>query len=297
MLGALVPCMNSAALSLVIAGALLHALWNLFAKKASGGLPFVWLFGVVSLVVSLPFGLSSWYTNSPQLTVQAWFAITGSALVHVAYSLVLQKGYRESDFSVVYPLARGTGPLLAVFGAIVVLGETPSLLGWLGILSILTGIVLISGMARILAVPSPKARAGLLWGTVTGVSIAAYTVIDGWAVKALGIAPVLYYVLGLSLRTIVLAPLALRDGQGLRYQWRMNRPYIVAVGMPSPFAYTLVLFAMTMAPLSYVAPIRELSMLLGVLIGARLLRESFVPSRVIGTACMVAGVVMLAQAD
>jgi drug/metabolite transporter (DMT)-like permease len=289
--------MNSAALSLVVAGALMHALWNLFAKKASGGLPFVWLFGIVSLVVALPFGFSSWYANSQQLTVQTWAAIAGSALVHIAYSLVLQKGYLESDFSIVYPLARGTGPLFAVFGAIVVLGEAPSLLGWMGIFAVLTGILLISGTAQVFSAPSPKARAGLIWGTVTGVFIAAYTVIDGWAVKALGIAPVLYYVLGLTLRTIILTPQALRDPQGIRSQWRLNRRYIVAVGILSPLAYTLVLVAMTMAPLSYVAPIRELSMLLGVLFGAKLLRESFVPSRVIGTAFMVAGVVMLALAQ
>lgn len=256
----------------------------------------MWLFGIVSLAVALPFGLSSWYANSQQLTAQAWVAIVGSALVHIAYSLVLQKGYRESDFSVVYPLARGTGPLFAVFGAIVVLGEAPSLLGWSGILAILTGILLISGVAQVFIVPSPKARAGLLWGTITGLSIAAYTVIDGWAVKALGVSPVLYYFLGLTLRTVILTPQALRDPQGIRSQWRVNRRYIVAVGTLSPFAYALVLFAMTMAPLSYVAPIRELSMLLGVLFGAKLLRESFVPSRVIGTACMVAGVIMLARA-
>lgn len=289
--------MNFTALGLVVAGALLHALWNLCAKKASGGLPFVWLFGIVSLTVSLPFGLSSWYVNAQQLTVQSWAAIAGSALVHVAYSLVLQKGYRASDFSVVYPLARGTGPLFAVFGAIVVLGEAPSLLGWLGIRSVLTGILLISGMAKAFFVPAPKERAGLLWGTVTGLFIAAYTVIDGWAVKALGIASVLYYVLGLALRTIVLMPQALRHPQGLRSQWQVNRRYIIAVGILSPLAYTLVLFAMTMAPLSYVAPIREISMLIGVLFGASLLRESFVPSRIVGTVCMLAGVIMLACAQ
>ena len=288
--------MNSVALSLVVTGALLHALWNLFAKKASGGLSFVWLFGVVSLAVALPFGFLSWCSNAQQLTVQAWIAITGSALVHVAYSLVLQKGYQESDFSVVYPLARGTGPLFAIFGAIVLLGESPSFLGWLGIFAILIGIFLISSTARILVAPSPRVRAGLLWGTLTGISIAAYTVIDGWAVKVLGISPVLYYVLGLALRTAILTPQALRNPQDLRSQWRMNSRYIVAVGVLSPLAYTLVLFSMTMAPLSYVAPVRELSMLVGVLFGAKLLRESFIPSRVIGTACMVAGIVMLARA-
>lgn len=288
--------MNSAALGLVFFGALLHALWNLLAKKASGGLPFVWLFGVVSLVVALPFGLFSCLSNSQQLTAQAWIAIVGSALVHVAYSLVLQKGYRESDFSVVYPLARGTGPLFAVVGAIVVLGEAPSLLGWVGIFAVLAGILLISGVKQMLATPSSKVRSGLTWGTLTGLSIAAYTLIDGWAVKVLGVSPVLYYVLGLALRTAILAPQALRNPQGLLSQWRVNARYIVAVGVLSPMAYTLVLFAMTMAPLSYVAPVRELSMLVGVLFGAKLLRESLIPSRVVGTACMVVGVIALACA-
>lgn len=289
--------MNSAALGLVVAGALLHAIWNLFAKKASGGLPFVWLLEIVSFAVTLPFGLSAWYANSQPLDFQAWAAIAGSALVHTAYLLVLQKGYRESDFSIVYPLARGTGPLFAVCGAIIVLGEAPSLLGWLGIGAVLTGLLLISDIAHVLSTPSPRARAGLLWGTITGVSIAAYTVIDGWAVKTLGIAPMLYYVMGLALRIIILMPQALRDPEALRFQWRVNRRHAVAVGILSPLAYTLVLFAMTMAPLSYVAPIRELSMLLGVLFGAKFLRETLTPSRVIGTACMVAGVVMLSRAQ
>lgn len=288
--------MDFAALALVVTGAGFHALWNLCAKKAAGGMPFVWLFGVVSLAVSLPFGLVSWHANAQQLGLQAWGAIAGSALVHLAYSLVLQKGYRESDFSIVYPLARGTGPLFAVFGAIVVLGEAPSLPGWLGILAILAGILLISGMARTLSAPSPKTRAGLFWGAVTGLFIAAYTVIDAWAVKALGIAPVLYYVLGLALRTLFLMPQALRRRQDLRAQWQANRRYIIAVGILSPLAYTLVLFAMTMAPLSYVAPVRELSMLLGIVFGASLLREALTPSRLVGTVCMIAGVVLLACA-
>ncbi|AWI74771.1 hypothetical protein CEW83_05690 [Parazoarcus communis] len=286
--------MNTTAFVLVVTGALLHALWNLCAKKASGGLHFVWLFGVVSLIVSFPFGWVAWSEHSQQLGVQAWLAIIASGIVHGAYSLVLQKGYRESDFSIVYPLARGTGPLFAVLGAIIVLGEAPSLRGWLGILAILTGIFLISGAAQALLIPSPRARAGLLWGAITGLFIASYTVIDGWAIKALGIAPVLYYVLVLALRTVILAPQALRNPDALRTQWSANGRYIIAVGVLSPLAYILVLFALTIAPLSYVAPVRELSMLLGVLFGAKLLRESFSLSRGIGTACMVAGVVLLA---
>ncbi len=288
--------MNASALLLVITGALLHALWNVSAKKASGGLPFVCLYGIVSLAVVFPFGLAAWNANSQQLSVVAWAAITGSAVIHAVYSLVLQRGYAASDFSIVYPLARGTGPLFAVFGAIVFLGEAPSLLGWLGIVSVLGGILLISGATQVFTVQTANARAGLLWGATTGACIAAYTLIDGWAVKTLAIAPVLYYVMGLALRTLILAPQALRDLRGLRSQWRSNCRHILAVGILSPLAYTLILFAMTMAPLSYVAPLRELSMLLGVLFGAKLLREAFNPLRLIGTVCMVAGVVMLACA-
>jgi drug/metabolite transporter (DMT)-like permease len=223
-------------------------------------------------------------------------AIAGSAALHLVYSLTLQKGYQAADFSIVYPTARGTGPMFAVVGAIVVLGEMPTLIGWIGILAIVGGILLISDAAKGLSFSSSKARTGLLWGVLTGLSIAAYTVVDGWAVKSLGLAPVLYYVLGLSLRTLLLAPKALGDRRALREQWRRNARYILAVGLLSPLAYTLVLFAMTMAPLSYVAPARELSMLIGVLIGAKVLRESFTPARAVGTGLMLTGVVCLALA-
>ncbi len=287
--------MPADALLLVMAGAILHAIWNLFAKKASGGLPFVWLFGLVSLGAALPFGIVSWLRHGPPPDGRAWAAILATAVVHIVYSLVLQQGYISSDFSVVYPLARGTGPLFAVALAVVLLRESPSALGWAGIASILAGLFLISGALRVFS-SSSRTLAGLGWGSLTGLCIAAYTVIDGWAVKSLGMPPVLYYSLGLTLRTFLLAPVALRAPQALCDQWRSNGRWAIGVGILSPLAYTLVLFAMQRAPLSYVAPVRELSMLGGVLIGTGVLRESFLPSRVAGTVLMVAGVVLLAFA-
>jgi drug/metabolite transporter (DMT)-like permease len=288
--------MNSTAFALVVTGALLHATWNLLAKKASGGAPFVWLYGAVSLVVSAPFGIYAWLDGDQALGLPAWAAIIGSAVTHLVYSLTLQKGYQASEFSVVYPVARGSGPLFAVFGAILLLGERPTALGWLGILSIIVGILLISGLAASGRLGSERARQGIFWGALTGLSIAGYTVMDGWAVKWLGVAPVIYYTLGLAWRTVLLAPQVLRDTPTLRSQWQANAKYIVAVGVLSPLAYTLVLHAMTLAPLVYVAPARELSMLIGVAFGARLLRESFSWSRLAGTALMVVGVALLAMA-
>lgn len=288
--------MNPAALALVVTGALLHATWNLLAKKASGGAPFVWLYGVVSLAFATPFGLLAWQNDSHSLSMLGWLAIVCSAVTHLVYSLTLQKGYQVSEFSVVYPLARGSGPLFAVFAAILFLSERPTPLGWAGIVSIVAGILLVSDLASGRFSRSDRARNGLLWGGLTGLAIAGYTVVDGWAVKSLGIAPVIYYAWGLVLRTLLLAPKALRDVESLRTQWRLNAKYILAVGALSPLAYTLVLFAMTMAPLVYVAPARELSMLIGVILGAKVLRESFTLVRVAGTALMLIGVALLAVA-
>src|SRR6478672_5892945 len=96
---------------LIVTGALLHALWNFSAKKASGGLPFIWLYGLVSLSCLLPFGWHAWSSLPDAFSLQVWAAILASAIVHVAYCLWLQKGYQQADFSVVYPVARGAGPL------------------------------------------------------------------------------------------------------------------------------------------------------------------------------------------
>ena len=288
--------MNSDALALVILGAFLHAVWNLLAKKASGGVLFVWLFGLVSLGCAVPIGLIAWFLDPQPFTISVCLIILASAAVHVLYSIVLQKGYQASDFSVVYPLARGTGPLFTVFGAILILGEIPSVQGWWGIACILVGILLIAGFPQFLFDTKGLLSKGLIWGTVTGAFIATYTVIDGYAVKVLGLSPVIYYILGLALRSALLAPLALRSLHLLNVQWSQNRRYIIAVGILSPLAYTFVLYAMKLAPLSYVAPVRELSMLLGVFAGARLLREGYTFTRMVGTALMVMGVILLVRA-
>ncbi len=287
--------MYADALLLVVISAFLHALWNFFAKKVSGGLPFVWLYCLVSLLCTFPFALHAWF-QAPHLPgAPAWSAILASSVVHVAYCIWLQTGYRQSDFSVVYTVARGTGPALSVLGAVLVLGETPSLAGWAGIASILLGVFLVAGMHRIVHRSGDRMRRGLMWGALTGTAIAAYTVIDGWAMKTLSMSPAIYYPLGLAVRALLLAPFALRNPATLRMEWVRNRRHILAVGVLSPLAYSLVLFAMVHAPLSLVAPVREVSMLISTLVGARLLREDGVLPRLAGAACMLLGIAMLTR--
>lgn len=287
--------MPLSALALVILGALVHATWNVLAKRASGGMPFVWLYGLVSLCAAAPFCVVAWLRQAEPLGAAAWAAIACSAALHLLYSLALQKGYQAGDFSVVYPVARGTGPLLAVLAAIALLGESASGLGWLGIAALVAGILLISDLGSA-PVRGSRLQAGLAWGVLTGACIAGYTVVDGWAIRKLQLDPVLYYALGLLMRTALLAPQALRSTERLAREWSRNARYVVGVGLLSPLAYTLILYALTQAPLVYVAPAREVSMLLGVIIGAVLLGERLTRRRRLGAASMVLGVALLALA-
>lgn len=291
--------MSATALALVLAGACCHAIWNITAKKAGGGLAFVWLFGLVSVVAALPLVYWTWTAHPQTFSRSMWLAALGSGLVHVVYSLVLQQAYRESDFAVVYPVARGSGPMFSVVAAIALLGETPSLVGCFAVAAILGGIFVSAGAIELLRGAQARSRSrqlGVLWGLLTGVFIAGYTVIDGWAIKSLGMAPILFYGVGLAFRALLLAPFALRRPAALAAQWRAQRRAIVIVGLLSPAAYTLVLLAVQIAPLSYVAPVREISMLVGTFVGASLLKEAVRPAQVAGAALMLLGVLGLVWA-
>ncbi|WP_319238868.1 DMT family transporter [uncultured Propionivibrio sp.] len=289
--------MSLSALALVLFGALCHATWNIVAKKSGGGLPFVWLFGMVSVIAAIPVATWAWQTHPQQFDTLMWAAALGSGLIHVLYSLILQQGYRVADFAVVYPVARGSGPMLTVMLSVVLLGERPSLLGAASIGAILAGVFISAGGTGLFSGNlSSRRHLGVWWGLLTGLFIAAYTLLDGWAIRSLGMAPILFYAVGLAFRSFLLAPFALRQPARLAEQWALHRRAILIVGILSPLAYLLVLFALQLAPLSYVAPVREISMLLGTFVGARRLQEALKPSQYVGAIVMLLGVLGLGYA-
>jgi drug/metabolite transporter (DMT)-like permease len=280
---------------------MLHALWNVAAKKAGGNHHFALISVLITCVlwapVALWFGLHEWL----RWGVREWAVLLVSAVVHVLYFTVLLTGYRKADLSVVYPVARGSGPLLAAAAAVLLLGERLSALGTAGVIAVCTGVFLVAGGPALWRQSHDAARrqrtlAGLRWGALTGALIASYTVIDGYAVKVLLIGPVLVDYVGNLLRVPILLPAALRDLPGLRRAWRGQWRYALVVATLGPLAYVLVLYAVTMAPLSHVAPAREVSMLFAAMLGGRLLGESDRGLRFVGAACMAAGVVALATA-
>lgn len=291
--------MSGHALALVLLGGLCHAGWNLLAKRVAGGLAFVWLQGLVSTAAMAP--LAAWTAWSVGFGPQQWdarigLAVLASAVVHVVYSLALQEGYRRSEFAVVYPVARGSGPLVSVLAAVLLLGDRPSATGWLGVAALVAGVVLCAGLPNRAGDSQARRRTGVAWGLLTGLCIAAYTVIDGWAIQHLAVLPLLFHCLGMTVRALLLAPWALRDRDALALQWRNHARAIVAVGLLSPLAYLLVLQALRTAPLSYVAPVREVSMLWAALAGAWLLKEPLGVGRVAGAASMLLGLVLMARA-
>jgi len=279
------------ALCAVLLAALCHAAWNLQAKRAAAARHFVWLYSAASLVVWTPLVLVVLLRQQPHFGTAQYLALAGTAVLHLLYSLSLQAGYRAADLSIVYPLARGSGPLLSFAGAVLLFGERPGPLAVLGLLLIIAGIVLVANLHRSLR---RTALPGLLWGAVTGACIAAYTLNDGWAVKVLAISPFLIDFAGNCFRVLVLSRQALGARAELLREWRAYRVPVLTVATLGPLGYILVLFAMRHAPISHVAPTRELATLVGTWFGARLLGERAAAQRLAGALCIVAGVVSIA---
>ena len=289
--------MSLTALILVLTGALCHALWNVAAKRAAGGVAFVWLYGLVSVIFAIPVAFYFWSLAPQTFDLLMWLAVSACAVIHVGYSLVLHRAYQESDFSVVYPVARGVGPMFSVLAAIILLGENPGFLGLFSILAILLGLFVCAGIKDSFRGNSLQRRtAGIVWGIITALFIASYTTVDGWAIKSLGMAPILFYTAGLVLRTVLLTPFALVRQQEVVQQLKLYKKEAIIVGLLSPLAYLLILFALQLAPLSYVAPLREVSMLAGLAIGVHLLKEKITRSQIAGVLIMLSGVTGLAFA-
>ena len=248
--------MTLASLLLVVLASFIHASWNLLAKRAASvGPVFVFAYNFVACIAYAPWvlyllaqGSILWSSKGAGFTLL-------SAGIHLAYSLCLQRGYQVADLSVVYPVARGTGPILSTIGAILILGEAPSGRGLAGLVLIVAGIGLIATRGDLSAFRPPGGQAGVRWGTATGGLIASYTVVDAYTVKALGIAPVVLDWLSNLLRFFLLAPLVAANPRRAVESMRGFWWTAIGVGLLSPLSYILVLAALTAgAPLTLVAP-------------------------------------------
>lgn len=286
--------MTPLALALVILAAGAHVTWNYLAKSSRDPLVFTWSFTAVASVLYLPLALAT-ALRSP-VPSEGWPFVAGTVALHVAYFYALSAAYRSGDLSLVYPVARGTGIALVPIVGVLVLGERVSPVGVVGIAAIVLGVLGAHG-ADLLALGPGQALAkpGIRLALLTGVTIAGYSAWDKAGVAL--VAPALYnYFLFLG-QAITFAPLVLlRRRALLEADWRQRRLEIFAAALLSPLAYLLVLIAMTISPVSYVAPAREVAVVLGALVGVLVLKDPHPRSRVAGATLVTLGVAALALA-
>ena len=288
--------MSLSAFALVMLSALLHATWNLFAKRVASGAPFIWLFDTVSVLLYAPFAVWLWAAQPVPFSWPQVLIVLGSSLLHLGYFLSLQRGYCAGDLSLVYPLARGTGPLFSTLAAVLFLGERPTLWALAGGLLIVAGVGVFTGIStgsRTLLRTGTHARQALLFGLLTGVFIAAYTLFDKLAVTTFLLPPLLFTWLGTAGRAVMVSPLVIGRRRELRQMWQGHRVAVLAVAVLSPLAYILVLTAMVFTLISYVAPTREVGILIAAVMGASLLKEGQVVRRLVATSLILAGVALL----
>ncbi len=277
---------------IVLLSSVIHASWNYLAKTIPSGVPFVWLSATVTTIIYAP--IVSWFVRTYGFPTDFWSLVflAGTAILHMVYFLVLQKGYQVGDLSVVYPLARGTGPLFATVGAVLIFQEKISLLSLAGLVLVALGVVVVAGLnGRTLG--NKQAQAGLWYGVLTGFFIAAYTLWDGYAVRMLLLSPLLVEYTSHPLRMVTLASRAKKRWPETRSIWRVHYRKILIISLVSPISFLLVLYALQRAPVHYVAPARELSIVLGVFLGARLLTEEHFKRRLLGSLLIVAGIGLL----
>lgn len=313
--------MPTLAIALVLVAAVLHAGWNVLLKTSNDTLGTAVRLQAFGTAILVPIGIWAWLANGmPAVPVQAIWLAVGSGVLEAVYFVCLASAYQRGDLSLVYPLARGSAPLLAVFVGIALLGERLVPLALVGVASLLLGILLVSRPWRALRAAGAEHRGAIGFALATGASIAAYSAVDRIGVRLTE--PWLYgsilavvatttlavtVVVGRRLGVLAPAPVPppgplLPDGTSAAGPRSVSARFArdAVAGALSLGAYLLVLFAYAIAPLAAVAPLRESGIVLAAAWGAVRLGEAAgrreTMTRIAPAALVVIGAVLLAVA-
>lgn len=285
--------MSGPAVALVVCAAVLHAIWNALAKRSDNQFLFLWCSVSLATAFLLPLGLLRLLVE--RVPASALPFVASSVAIHALYFWALGRAYRHGDFSRVYPMARGLGVALVPLVALPLFGERLSWLGSLGVGLVVLGIAALGVMPAATTASIARARgAGTAWAVVTGLTIAAYSLVDKAGVARLH--PTLYIALMGAGLSAVLAPIALADRPALGREWRRHWRTILVASAMNLTSYLLVLFAFRLSKVGYVVAARELSILFSAFIGSLWLGEGRLAPRLGGAAVVLAGVVCVALA-
>jgi uncharacterized membrane protein len=263
-------------------------------KKSSNKIAFIWLAILVATIVYFPLFLYFWPKIS--ISTTGWACVVATGILHALNFWLMGGAYTRGDLSLVYPLSRGTGPLLVPILAVLLINEQLAALGIFGILSIIVGIYIIhlryfslkSSLEPILALPSSAS----IWALCTGATIAGYSVVDKVGVSL--VYPPIYVYLLFIISLLLLSPYVfLRHRTALKDEWQSNKIQIVIVGFLDLFTYLLVLFALKISKVSYVAAAREVSIVFSAILGILWLKEKNAPQKVVGAVLISLGVILI----
>jgi drug/metabolite transporter (DMT)-like permease len=266
----------------VIAAAVTHAVWNAIAHGIKDQTLAFALIGVGGIAIGIPLVILAVMPRS-----DCWPYLLGSVVIHVFYNLLLMRCYRLGEFSQVYPLARGTSPLVVTILAAIFIREHLTLAQIAGVL------VVSAGLATLVLAGRRPGRAAFLAAVGTGLTIAAYTTVDGVGVRLSG-SPVGYIGWLMVLESLCVPMFAVvRRRDVLLKQPKRILLAGLAAGALSVLAYGLVLWAQTRGALAPIAALRETSVIFGAIIGTLIFREPFGRTRIAATVLVAAGIILL----
>ncbi len=288
--------MTLLALLLVLGAALAHATWNLLLKRSGIPLIYTWNITVAGTLVTLP--VAAYFLARAEISLTGWGFFLGTAIIHAFYFTLLAQAYEHGDMSLVYPLARGMGVALTPIGAVLILGEHITLPQGLGIAGIVLGLLILQippDLSRQTLAAHFRPAAGLAFAVVTGVTIATYSLWDKVGVSHV---PPLLYVTGAFLGPAISMSWMLRRRVGtLLAVWRAHPATMGAGAVLSPLAYSLALVALSIGQVSQVAPLREVGVVIGTVLGIIVLREQSPVPRIGGAVVIALGAIVLAYSS
>lgn len=275
------------AILLVLSSGFLHSVWNLFTKRSVNKNVFLWLCQWIGVIVYLPGVISSLFHDVP-IKEEGYYFLFTSMILHGIYVVLLAKTYSLGDLSQVYPIMRGMSPMLVPLLSVIFLNQHLSINGWIGVLTIVVGIVMISGFRS--GQHSFLSNKVILLAAAVGISIASYIVVDAmslryWSPIVLNEATNLGNGLALSFAV-------LRSG-AIRNEWRINWKTVILGGVLAPGGYLLFLYALSMAPVASLAPMREIGTVFGTLLGIFILHEKQGKNRIMASIVITTGVILL----
>jgi len=286
--------MSGLALGIVAVAAFLHASWNYLAKKSRNKLAFIWWAILFSVILFFPMFIYYW--PAAPISSAGWVCIVATGVLHAFYFWFMAGAYERGDLSLVYPLARGSGPLFVPILAVLLLNEQLSISGVLGITFVILGIFSIhlrSFSIQSMLEPFLAMRGGgSLWALCTGGTIAGYSLVDKIGVTI--VHPPVYIYLMFVITLLLLSPYVfVKERLDLKKEWNINKIQILIVGFLDLFTYLMILFALQISKVSYVAAVREVSIVFSALIGIMLLQEKNASQKLFGAVLISLGVVLI----